>query len=324
MTITPNQDRATAVIQDVGRRVAPVNRAAETGVRVAGVAAQATAAATLAAVPEPTGLTKAAAAYLGARAVDEGQALVREFATGTPTASFAQQGVTRLYEAGGDDRGTASFKAGLTLMGADLAVGLGAGASTFRARGTSTAPEGTVVESSSQVRTTAPVGFESTQAYQAEWARLAVQERTAAIRTQLGQSAGRGETYAVEAVRMPQAENVHVVVSHASAYGLPKKVNLLPGEELVGRRVAGVDAEVKLDAWNTATGAEQLAVGATQRVCAYCQLTYPNAPVVTPRQPFTLGPAGMPAVRRPPPGWFDLPQLEDAAQTALRSGTKSR
>jgi F0F1-type ATP synthase membrane subunit c/vacuolar-type H+-ATPase subunit K len=151
VTVTDDQPAAYALPQTVGRQVAPLNKAAETGVRVTGVALQATAAATLAAVPEPTGLTKAGAVYFGARALDEGQALTRELATGTPTASFAHQGVSSLYEATGDDPRTASFKASLTLAGADLTVGLGAGVSAVRAGRTSGAIEGTVVESPSQV-----------------------------------------------------------------------------------------------------------------------------------------------------------------------------
>jgi hypothetical protein len=151
VTVTDDQPAAYALPQTVGRQVAPLNRAAETGVRVTGVALQATAAATLAAVPEPTGLTKAGAVYFGARALDEGQALARELATGTPTASFAHQGVTSIYEARGNDPSTASFKASLTLGGADLVVGLGAGVSAVRAGRTSGAIEGTVVESPSQV-----------------------------------------------------------------------------------------------------------------------------------------------------------------------------
>ncbi|MGE0454252.1 MAG: RHS repeat domain-containing protein [Vicinamibacteria bacterium] len=148
VTVTDEQPAAYALPQTVGRQVAPLNKAAETGVRVTGVAFQATASATLAAVPEPTGLTKAGAVYFGARALDEGQALARELATGRPTASLAHQGVTSLYKATGDDSQTASFKASLTLAGADLAVGLGAGVSAVRAGGRTGA---VVVESESQV-----------------------------------------------------------------------------------------------------------------------------------------------------------------------------
>jgi RHS repeat-associated protein len=151
VTVMDDQPAAYALPQAVGRRVAPLNRAAETGLRATGVALQATAAATLAVAPEPTGLTKAGAVYFGARALDEGQALARELATGTPTTSLAHQGVSTLYAATGDDARTASLKASLTLAGADLAFGVGAGVSAVRAGGRTGVIEGTVVEGHSEL-----------------------------------------------------------------------------------------------------------------------------------------------------------------------------
>jgi hypothetical protein len=119
MTITPNQDRGSAVMQDVGRRVAPVNRAAEKTVHAVGVAGLGVAAVTLAVAPDPTGATKLGAAYFGTRFVDETQAFVRG------TESEAHQGARFLAEkALGPEH--ANFYASAGIGALDTFVGVGA------------------------------------------------------------------------------------------------------------------------------------------------------------------------------------------------------
>jgi hypothetical protein len=115
--VTASQDPAYALPQTVGGTVTPINRAAETTVRVAGVAGLGVAAGTLALAPEPTGTTKATAAYLGLRFVDETQALIRG------TESEAHQGARMALELGGVKREDASFYASTGIGATDALVG---------------------------------------------------------------------------------------------------------------------------------------------------------------------------------------------------------
>jgi hypothetical protein len=113
-----------------------------------------------------------------------------------------------------------------------------------------------------------------------------VQERVAEIRTQLGRSAKFGETYAVGAVKTPGSVDPRIVVAHASEYGQPGKVTLKPGELLVGRRITGVDAEVKILTCAANCQWRVLSIGATRDVCPNCQMdifkTTPTPRIVTP------------------------------------------
>jgi hypothetical protein len=115
-TVTVAPDRGTEIVHQVGRQLAPLNRAAETGARTVGVVGLGVAATMLALAPEPTGTTKLAAGYLGLRAVDEGQALVRG------AESEAHKGIRMGLEASGVDSKDADLLASGGLLLTDSAV----------------------------------------------------------------------------------------------------------------------------------------------------------------------------------------------------------
>ena len=133
-------DPAYALPQQLGAQVAPLNRAAEVGVRTAGVAAQGTAAVAFGWTP--------AGAYFAIRAADEGQALARELWTGEATQSEAQQGLQiAIQSTTGTDQQTAGLFAAGTLMVADAGVGFGGVRGLPKSQPTTKPLEGIVKES---------------------------------------------------------------------------------------------------------------------------------------------------------------------------------
>lgn len=122
------------------------------------------------------------------------------------------------------------------------------------------------------------------EAYQEAWAQLAVKERVGEIQAQLGRSASFGETYGVGVVRLPADSNVHVVISHASRYGLPR-VTLQDGELLIARKIfPRFHAEKEIILWSGQADAELLSTGATRPVCPSCTraLQSMDVPIATP------------------------------------------
>jgi RHS repeat-associated protein len=121
---TPGAAVAAQLDLQLSRPVQRLEYPTSIALRSASVAGQTALAAGLAVAPEPA--SKAAAVYFAIRAVDEGQALVRELGTGQPTESEAHQGLRSVYQSAGVSRDSASTLAGFTLLAGDVAVGVGA------------------------------------------------------------------------------------------------------------------------------------------------------------------------------------------------------